>query len=367
MTISSAAPARFESTGLQGIDLIYEGQVRAGPFMLTLCELEASISIRPPQSPHLRRFTFFTTSAPPHTGGEHAKNVYLHMGYFQTLTDAQSLLPGVRRRFPQAIAGRAPPALPQLDPRKPAPGPNEPSRGIPAGQSFAPVADKSLTDTQVMRILETRGGATAPEVGEAGSSQVEMLRPEDTSIRRALKEAVAEGAPVYFAVQLDWSTQPIKSDRIPTFPLFKTHALYTMQSRREGRYRYFLRLGFFADAASAKEAALCVRSKFASAVVVPVTEQELTCAHQGAPDSFGLPHVSLPIYEVPDRSAAVSPAPQPGPLPVRPRRSSQSGETLEQTLEALAAREMWNDPDSLSDTGVRHLRVEVLDGDSGSS
>jgi hypothetical protein len=38
------------------------------------------------------------------------------------------------------------------------------------------------------------------------------------------------------------------------------------------------------------------------------------------------------------------------------RRTSQS---LEQTLEILAASEMWNDADSLSETGVRHLKVDI--------
>ncbi|MGH8219143.1 MAG: hypothetical protein ACREUT_11365 [Steroidobacteraceae bacterium] len=353
MTISSAAPASAASSS---VDFVYRGQIRTGPFMLTLCQLEAPVAIRPPELPQLRRFTFFTTSAPQRDRGEH---VYLHMGYFESLTDAESLLRGVRRRFPQAIAGRSPSALPQLDPETPAPRPSEPRAGMPAKPSFAPVADESLTDTQVMRILETRGGTTAQR--EASSSQIGVLRPEDTSVRRALKEAVVEGAPVFFAVQLDWSTQLTKPDRVPPLPIFKTHTLYTMQSRREGRCRYFLRLGFFADAASAKEAAFCVRSKFASAVVVPVTEQEFTCAHEAARDSLGLAHVCLPIYEAVDQSATVTLAPEPGPLADRPRRSSHSTETLEQTLEALAAREMWNEPDSLSDTGVRHLRVEVLD------
>ena len=32
---------------------------------------------------------------------------------------------------------------------------------------------------------------------------------------------------------------------------------------------------------------------------------------------------------------------------------------LEQTLAQLAEREKWNDPDVLSDTGVRHLKVEI--------
>jgi hypothetical protein len=40
---------------------------------------------------------------------------------------------------------------------------------------------------------------------------------------------------------------------------------------------------------------------------------------------------------------------------------SRGGKTLEQTLKQLAERERWTDPDSLSDSGVRHLKVEVQD------
>jgi hypothetical protein len=41
--------------------------------------------------------------------------------------------------------------------------------------------------------------------------------------------------------------------------------------------------------------------------------------------------------------------------------------TLAQTLRQLAEREMWTDPDSLSESGVRHLRVEVQERTSGRS
>lgn len=49
----------------------------------------------------------------------------------------------------------------------------------------------------------------------------------------------------------------------------------------------------------------------------------------------------------------------------RPRSSAQGAETLEQPLAQLAAREMWNDPDLVSDTGVRHLKFEVQKRTSG--
>jgi hypothetical protein len=34
-------------------------------------------------------------------------------------------------------------------------------------------------------------------------------------------------------------------------------------------------------------------------------------------------------------------------------------DSLDETLEMLAASEIWNDADSLSETGVRHLKVDV--------
>jgi len=320
MTLTSITPSGYPGAGPSSID--------AGPFVLTLCEFEGPVSIRPSQSPQLRRFTFFTTSAPDRAGGA---QVHLHMGYFETLTDAESLLPAVRRRFPGAIATRT------------------------------PVAEAPLTDTQVMKVLEARGAVTPEnEAGQSSSAQIAMLRPEDTSVRRALKEAVVQGAPVFFAVQLEWSAQPIDRGRVPPLAIFKTHTPYAMESRREGRSRYFLRFGFFPDAASAKEAAFSVRSRFASAVVVPVTEQEITCAREASTNNLGLAHVCLPIYETPDRSEVSSPGPPPKPTADRFPKPFQEPETIEQTLETLAAREMWNDPDSVSDTGVRHLKFEVL-------
>ncbi len=95
-----------------------------------------------------------------------------------------------------------------------------------------------------------------------------------------MKEAVAEGAPVSFAVQLDWSAAPIDLSRVHSHAAFKEHLLYVTESRREGRSRYFIRLGFFADPVSAKQVAFQVRSKFTSAAVVPVTEEERLNARQ---------------------------------------------------------------------------------------
>src|SRR5215469_8923708 len=108
MSTTSNAAQGSSSAGSSSVDIVYLGQVRNGPFMLTLCQMEGPVSIRPPQSPHLKRFTFFTTSTRHRNGGQ---QVCLHMGFFETLTTAESLLEGVRRRFPHAIASRAPAPL----------------------------------------------------------------------------------------------------------------------------------------------------------------------------------------------------------------------------------------------------------------
>src|SRR5208282_5544822 len=106
------------------------------------------------------------------------------------------------------------------------------------------------------------------DVDERNCDQIALLRPDDTGTRRALKEAVAQGAPVSFAVQLHWSALPIDLSCVPSLAIFKPYTLYARESRREGRSCYFLRLGFFADPFSAKQVAVQVRSTFASAAVV---------------------------------------------------------------------------------------------------
>jgi len=330
-------------------------QVGTGHFMLTLCRLAAPASIRPPQAPQLRPFTFFTSREREPDGSE---GLYLHMGYFETLADAERWAEAVHGRFPEAIATVAPAALLRpLQSEAPAVQATDSRPVVPQSRDCASVEDTSLTDTRVMKILETRDGVPVPDDADARNcEQIALLRPEDTSTRLALKEAVVQGAPVSFAVQLHWSLQPIDLKRVPSLAIFKGFTLYATESRREGRSRYFLRLGFFGDPISARQFAAQLRANFASAAVVPVVEQEVTRAREAAVGSYSIPYLAQQgVDPVPDfeRTAAES-----KPLSDMPRRASQTVETLEQTLERLAQRERWTNPDSLSESGVRHLRVE---------
>jgi len=334
MTAKSAAYATCPNT-----HIVHRGEVGTGAFMIRLCRLVEPVSIRPPQSAHLKPFTFFTSRARQPDGSE---PLYLHMGFFDTLTDAERWARAVRGRHPGARATIAPPAFRQW--------PDSDTSASPSVE---------LTDTQVLDILETRRPAGARDDDGRESDQIELLRPHDTGSRRALREAVVEGVPVSFAVQLHWSAQPIDPSQVPMPPILQAYTLYAVESRRANRSCFFLRLGFFADPVSAKQVASHLRSSFASAAVVPVLEQEIARARAVCTDGAEIPCL---VQQHPDqaleptgRSAGATSS---SFKSEKPRRAA-AGATLKQTLAQLAEQEMWNDRDVLSDTGVRHLKVEV--------
>jgi hypothetical protein len=228
--------------------------VATDPFILTLCRLTEPVTFRPPQAAHLKPFTFFTSRSRQPDGSE---RLHLHMGYFATLELAQKWAQLMRGEYPQAMAMRAPAML------------------LQKRDATIPTLPPALTDTQVLQILETRRVAPGVDaIVEKESAGVALLRPDDTNTRRALKMAVVENAPVSFAVQLQWSVQPIDLASVPSLPIFRAYTLYATEGRREGRTWYSLRLGFFSDAISAKQVASYVRSSFASVAVVPIGEQE---------------------------------------------------------------------------------------------
>jgi len=299
--------------------------------MITLCQLSAPVHITQPESPHLKPFTFFVGSV-PQADGSH--RLCLNMGYFATLAEAEEWVQHVRGRYPHATATLAPAEFLRA----------------PAAAAPQPAAAKapSLTDTQVMDVLETRGvDPLRNDAERQETAATPLLRPEDTSTRRVLKEAVVQGAPISFALQLHWSAEPIDLRPLQSLPMFKDHLLYVMESRRGDRTRYFLRLGFFADPVSAREVAPLVRARFSSPVVVPVTQPELQRARE--------PRAEIPAV-VPRRS---EPAGRSKPDASADRAGRSTAETLDRTLELLAEKEMWADPDSTSESGVRHLKVVV--------
>src|SRR5262249_23856316 len=264
-------------------------------------------------------------------------------------------------------------------------------RTPPAPREPAP-ASSALSDTQVLKMLETRRSEESdPGPAEGDGSGIPMLKPDDTGTRRALKEAVVSNGAVAFAVQLQWSVQAVELDRVPPLAIFSAYTLYTVEGSRDGRKWYGLRLGFFSDAISAKQVAYYVRSEFNSVAVVPVSPQERTRASDVEKKSeLAFPKrartepveefklidseeqpaapvrpqqvtkAAAPAKAAPPAAAAGRRAPKPtGRVRAREHRAPQ---TLEETLEILGAGELEMDNgngETLNESGVRHLRVEV--------
>jgi hypothetical protein len=100
--------------------------------------------------------------------------------------------------------------------------------------------------------------------------------------------------------------------------------------------------------------------------VVPVVEPEVTRAREAGMGSSAIPYLAEQRVDggIDSNGTPGSPT-QSKPLSDAPRRVSRGAGIVEQTLEPLAERDMWTDRDSLSESGVRHLRVEVQEHSSG--
>ena len=271
----------------------------------------------------------------------------------------------------------------------------------PAPREITAPGSGSLSDTQVLRLLESRRPQAGEAVPEEFAHGIPLLKPDDTGTRRALREAVVSDASVSFAVQLQWSVQAVELGKVPPLAIFSAYTLYTVEGSRDGRKWYGLRLGFFSDANSAKQVAQYVRSEFTSVAVVPVSPQEKAratddeqAATLAAPiarreptDEFKLIEDDTAAPTVSQtqaaRSAASGRAPAPAQRPAigralreadtAPRGRARTGgkvgardrrgpHTLEETLEILGASELSIDNgrgETINDSGVRHLRVQV--------
>jgi hypothetical protein len=176
--------------------------------------------------------------------------------------------------------------------------------------------------------------------------------------------------PVFFAVQLQWSPQPIELGKAPRHAIFSSYTLYTTQARFDGRQWFCLRLGFFSDAISAKQVAQYLFSDFPSVAVVPVNPQEHATALETGKRSTGAV-LSAQVHA--DRGAAtypLAPIGQSATVPAlrgvknvatAPTRGKRAGATLEETLETLRTSEfdMLGSDEDPNATGVRHLQVVV--------
>ena len=267
--------------------------------------------------------------------------------------------------------------------------PNTTASAAPQAAAGAMHAPHSLSDTQVMQILEARRTEGPARAAADVSGGIPMLRPDDSGTRRALKEALHHNAAVSFAVQLQWSVEAMALDKVPPLAIISAYTLYTVEGNRAGRKWYGLRLGFFSDATAAKQVAQYVRSDFAAVAVVPVSPQERGRAssadHKTSAVSFAEIQPATPPEEIKLLDDASVAAPR---IPATPTGGAQTGSpaaraaatrskalrskertaqrkgpySLEETLEILGAGCLEIDNgrgELINESGVRHLKVEV--------
>jgi len=296
--------------------------------------------------------------------------------------------PPLARPAPKAPLSNVREVLAALDERDTKP--NTAAAAQPRAATSTALAAQSLSDTQVMQILEARGAeksARAPSADASGG--IPLLRPDDSGTRRALKEAVQGNAAVSFAVQLQWSVESMALDKVPPLAIFSAYTLYTVEGNRDGRKWYGLRLGFFGDANAAKQVAQYVRSDFSSVAVVPVSPRERERAafadsHTPATSLAEIQHAPQPeeIKLLDEESMAaqkIPTAPAAGPKmgSAAARAAATRSKTLrskehsvqrkgpyslEETLEILGAGSLEIDNgrgEIINESGVRHIKVEV--------
>jgi len=86
----------------ESIELVRE--TGASVFVINLCASTTPVTLAHPASAELKRFTFFVTRRRE----EGRERFRLHMGYFDTLAEAEAMLEAVRDVYPAAWAGPAP-------------------------------------------------------------------------------------------------------------------------------------------------------------------------------------------------------------------------------------------------------------------
>ena len=79
-------------------------------YVISLCSLAAPITVPQPRASRLTRYSFFLSHS-----REHGRRQYhLHMGYFNTMAEAEKWLVTLKRVYPEAQVTEAPASQPEL-------------------------------------------------------------------------------------------------------------------------------------------------------------------------------------------------------------------------------------------------------------
>ncbi len=79
-------------------------------YVITLCSLQAPITVPQPRAPRLTRYSFFLT----HSWENGRRQYHLHMGYFASPDEADKWLTTLKRVYPTACVTEAPVVQPDL-------------------------------------------------------------------------------------------------------------------------------------------------------------------------------------------------------------------------------------------------------------
>lgn len=297
----------------------------AGAFVVNLGSSSTPVALSEPKQPELKGFKFFI-SRRREDGRERFR---LHMGYFASQQDAETMLDLVRDIYPGAWAGVAPGRKPPEQLPVPAAEvsvlPATPPAVVPsaAGQpSIAsaaeavrapqepqelqleiepppPLPDEHFAATQSLHsvraaIAALDDNSRAPALTAAETLQLLESPAEETqglspaSIiptpgrERVATPTVSPEAIAAYAVQLRLAAQPIGLSELPPLAIFDAYTLYRARGTHEGSHWHALRLGFFTDLVSAEQVASYIRPEFSEVTVVPVGAAERSKAQDAA-------------------------------------------------------------------------------------
>jgi hypothetical protein len=252
----------------------WEAQPDAPPLhVITLLSSTAPVAMRAPTAPELAGLAVFR-SRRVEDGRERFR---LHIGYFPSAEAATKLLPIVRRTHPAALVAIAPQSnLGSLDdtamvrfsilqPVDPAPAVTPLRTGSPA--AAAPAAGYAQPRPRPAPPVLTPAMSVAPQA---------RARPVNAS--PATEPVPKSKETQRYAVQLVWSRDPIDVTKIQWLAIFAGYLLYAVEMEPGIRRGFGVRLGFYADALSARLVAQYLRSEFKGVSVVPVSEREVSMA-----------------------------------------------------------------------------------------
>ncbi len=288
--------------------------------------------------------------------------------------------PAVPTLHPPAGPAAAPPAAAKQAAVTVPAAQSKPRQGVqtkrPAAAASAPPTGAktptALTDSNIKEVLAALDQSSPTPSAPRSAVPPSAVVLTDGQALQCLEGRAPESAKsAVFAVQLQWSVQPISVDKLPPLAIFSAYSLYCVEGSREGRKWFGLRLGFFNDPISAKQVAAYVRSEFVSAAVVPVSAEERQRVsgessaiplradakkRQRADTEFRLFDVDAPMPRETEPAAEShrpkAPVRELRPIasPKRPAGTTQvyarerrSPKTLEETLEILGANELTID------------------------